>query len=147
MMQISPDQWEPAQIRMMVSMVSNAERAKELGRMAAAVPQGATIEYLAESQMVDLRPELSKITAPLLTIAAIPTDQISPEAAATMREKWKQLFARAPKLTFVRFEHTRHFVMDDRPHELDSAIADFLGGREVKGIEASPPMPTTSPGE
>jgi pimeloyl-ACP methyl ester carboxylesterase len=41
-----------------------------------------------------------------------------------------QFSAASPAVRLVGFDDCRHFVMDDRPAELDAAIAEFLSGND-----------------
>ena len=61
---------------------------------------------------------------------------------------WTDLMVGAPDVTLAFFEDTRHFIMDDRPAELDLAIEYFLAGKPVQGYSApSPPdsQPASQP--
>jgi pimeloyl-ACP methyl ester carboxylesterase len=93
----------------------------------------------------DLRPQLSKLTAPILVVASVPSavDRrgLSVEA---LKKQWLDVMKNAPHAKVVFFEETRHFIQDDRPKELDAAIEDFLAGREVNGVTA-PPSASTPP--
>jgi pimeloyl-ACP methyl ester carboxylesterase len=75
----------------------------------------------------DLRPELSRISAPLTVIYAydarygVPAERID----ATFRSA----YAGAPQARFERIDDSFHFVMLDQPAAFAAAVARFLEGR------------------
>jgi pimeloyl-ACP methyl ester carboxylesterase len=82
----------------------------------------------------DLRPQIGKIQIPLLTISAVSNDG-GPEMAANIRAVVRDEFKGAsPSVKLVTFEDSRHFIMDDRPADLDQAIATFLAGGKVDDV-------------
>jgi pimeloyl-ACP methyl ester carboxylesterase len=89
----------------------------------------AIAEWMREDLAGDLRPELAKITIPLLEIMPYnPADQRPP--AAYSREQtlgfYRSLLAGAPNATVLAIEPSRHFVMLDQPEAFHRALAQFL---------------------
>lgn len=124
------DAWRASQKRSLAAMVKDPARAAKLAEMCAVVPPATTAQYMGEMMVSDLRPELARIRIPSLTISAVMSDY-GPDAAAAMKESIRMQFSTAsPSVRLVAFDDCRHFVMDDRPAELDAAIAEFLAGRD-----------------
>jgi pimeloyl-ACP methyl ester carboxylesterase len=122
------------------SMVTDPERAKAIGELCAAVKGKTAGRYMVELMGADRSAELKDLKIPVLEIAAV-SDLAAGPAAKSVRKSWQDQFKEAPKVTLVFFEKTRHFVMEDAPAELDTAVEDFLAGREVKGKGEAPKEP------
>ena len=75
-------------------------------------------EWAAQDIMLDLRPNLSRITVPLLEVAP----------GSRARDYYASLLAADPTAKVDAVENTRHFIMYDRPRALDAAIAAFISG-------------------
>jgi N-formylmaleamate deformylase len=131
---INEEQWVAMQRQMVANMVTDPARAEELAALCAKVPQATTIQYMADVMAADIRDQLPKLTCPSLVLPSV----ASPDAAMieTVTNVWTELMAGAPEATLAVFENTRHFIQDDRPKELDAAIADFLAGRKPLGYIA-----------
>ena len=138
---IPADQWLKTQPAMVANMVTDPKRGAELGEMCAKVPQATTVQYMVDLIAADIRDQLPKLTVPTLVTPSVGTRDRA--MIANVRKIWTDLMKDAPKATIAYFEDTRHFIMDDRPVELDAAIADFLAGRDVKGHAAPSTQPTT----
>ena len=87
-------------------------------------------EWMSEDLNSDTRPGLKSITVPVLEIA--PYDK-SFEAAFFATPAGKQayyasLLAGDSSAKVATIEPSRHFIMYDRPQQLDAAIAAFLQG-------------------
>jgi pimeloyl-ACP methyl ester carboxylesterase len=92
----------------------------------------ATATYMQEMMSADLRPDLSKITVPLLEIgpfdtALDPKDPYTPLATAQQKQAYYQsLFAGDPTAKVVIVDNSRHFIMLDQPEKLFAEIDSFL---------------------
>jgi pimeloyl-ACP methyl ester carboxylesterase len=75
-------------------------------------------EWAAQDVMLDLRPNLSRITVPLLEVAP----------GAQARGYYASLLAADSAARVDAVENTRHFMMYDQPRALDAAIAGFISG-------------------
>ena len=106
--------------------------------MCVKVPPEVTMHYMTDLYAADVRGTLPSLKAPTLVLAS--ASSTNPAVIKMARTTWMELLKDTPTLTFALFENTKHFIQDDRPAELDAAIADFLAGREVKGYA----MPATS---
>ncbi len=113
------------------TLVSDPERAKEIGEMLTTPTRGVTIEHTFEYYMSDLRVGLPNLRVPLLVIAAIrPERWARPDI---IRDQWRQLYAVSRCTTLVFFNRCLPYIMDEEPQALDLAVSDFLSGRQVQG--------------
>lgn len=85
----------------------------------------AVVAWLREAALLDLTPELSKVTIPLREI--VPFDgQIDPyQGFASIEDKRASYLAfvdHAPKGSLEMIDHSRHFVMIDQPSAFDRAL-------------------------
>lgn len=92
----------------------------------------ATATYMQEMLAADLRPDLSKVTVPLLEIGPFDAT-IDPQAPynplTTLQQKqayYQSLFAGDPTAKVVIIDNSRHFIMLDQPEKLFAAIDNFL---------------------
>ena len=88
----------------------------------------ATAAWTSEDIALDLRPQLTKVTIPLLVIA--PYDgalesKVLPDSAAK-RGYYDALLANDPAANVQMIEPSRHFVMYDQPKTLHDAISAFV---------------------
>jgi pimeloyl-ACP methyl ester carboxylesterase len=130
------ERWAASQAWTFQSMVTDPERARALAAVAAQSPPSTAGEYMAEMMVSDLRPRMGSIRIPSLTIAAV-SKEMGPEDAAKVKGMVEAQFKDAsPSVQLVTLEDTRHFIMDDRPQELDRVIAEFVGGRRLGAVDA-----------
>ncbi len=93
---------------------------------------GATGTYMTEMMSADLRPNLSRITVPLLELGPFdatldPYNPYSPQATLAQKQTYYQsLFAGDPTAQVIMIDDSRHFVMLDQPVRLFAAIDAFL---------------------
>jgi len=93
----------------------------------------------------DLRADVAKITIPSLTIAAISLES-GAEPARRIEDAIRTQFKDAPpNVRLVFIEGSRHFVMDDRPADVDRLVENFLAGKKVHDVPATMPAPAASP--
>ncbi len=111
--------------------VSDAALAEQLAPLAAQSEPAAVGAWLQADLAADLRPNLVKITVPVLEIAPF----VAAETTAVMglysteAEKgafYRTLLAGVPKLEVVTIAPARHFVMLDQPERFQKALDDFL---------------------
>ncbi len=92
----------------------------------------ASGRYLQELASADLRPQLSKITVPLLELAPFdptldPYNPSSPtKSAAEKQQYYSQLIAPDPSAKVVLINDSRHFIMYDQPDAFFTAIQNFI---------------------
>jgi pimeloyl-ACP methyl ester carboxylesterase len=83
---------------------------------------------MSEDLGLDLRPQLTSVSTPLLVIApydAALEAKILPDAAAK-RAYYEGLLANDPAANVQMIESSRHFIMYDQPKKLHDAIAAFV---------------------
>lgn len=138
---IPPENWAKQQTGGMRYMVKSTDRAKQLGEMCAAVPRDTTIQYMCEMIVSDLRHDLQRTNSPILVVSALSLDA-GQDAMKELRRSIAEQFSGAPaNVQIAFFEDSRHFVMDDRPKELDAAIAAFVRRERVADVTATPTNP------
>jgi pimeloyl-ACP methyl ester carboxylesterase len=127
----SPAEFEKAEATQIAFMTnpSNVQMALSFSKGASIA---ATATYAQELMETDLRPELSKITVPLLEIGPFDStvDPMSPfSPMATLQQKqtyYQSLLAGDPSAKVVMIDDSRHFIMIDQPEKLFAAIDAFL---------------------
>ncbi|MBP8080758.1 MAG: alpha/beta hydrolase [Arenimonas sp.] len=102
--------------------------AEKLAKLSSRSDPAATADYMAETLMIDLRPNLGKITVPVLLMS--PYNE-SDGAARKLTEAaktayYRSLMAGTPKVDVVSISPARHFAMFDQPKLVGEAIASFL---------------------
>ncbi|NHZ99607.1 alpha/beta fold hydrolase [Massilia sp. CCM 8734] len=108
--------------------VMDMARADELAKLSARSDPGAVLQYMAETFAMDLRPALSKISAPVLLIAPyFDADASAHELTEeTKKAYYASLIEAAPTAQVVTVAPARHFAMIDQPEQVNEAIARFL---------------------
>jgi pimeloyl-ACP methyl ester carboxylesterase len=108
--------------------VLDAVTAERLAQLSAKSDPAATAEYMAETLALDLRPNLPRISVPVLLIspynAADGEAKMISEAAKTAH--YRQLMAGTPRLEVVSVSPARHFAMFDQPKLVSDAIGKYL---------------------
>lgn len=108
--------------------VLDAATAERLAKLSAKSDPAATAEYMAETLALDLRPNLAKISVPVLLIspynAADGETQMISEAAKTAH--YQSLMAGTPKFEVKSVAPARHFAMFDQPKLVGDAIGNYL---------------------
>lgn len=77
-----------------------------------------------ELMTTDLRPELSRITAPVQVVYAY--DPIYGVPASNIDATFRDAYASTPHVSFKRIDGSFHFVMLDQPEAFTRAVIDFL---------------------
>lgn len=128
------ERWREGQKQSVAMMVKDPARGAAIGELCATVPAPITAAYMSEMICSDVRPRVGQIKIPTMLISPIPMEA-GPENAQIMRETVIEEFRGAgPSVAIVNFDDTRHFVTEDRPAELDAAVADFVARKPVKGV-------------
>lgn len=113
---------------MLATGVIDPKLAETIAVRAAKSDPAATADYMAELFMLDMRPELNKITVPV----AIVSPYYAPDfARANMTEQGKNDFYKSltdgiPKRSMVSVNNSRHFVMQDQPEVFHQELRKFL---------------------
>jgi pimeloyl-ACP methyl ester carboxylesterase len=89
---------------------------------------GTSAAWIAEDMNLDLRPDLNKITVPLVVIAPYddPIDQKTWPTANAKKAYYATLLAGDTTAQVEMISPSRHFVMLDQPQMLDTMLDAFL---------------------
>lgn len=140
---IPPENWTKQQAGGMRYLVKSSDRASQLSSMCSVVPRDTTVQYMCEMVVSDLREGLKLTKVPVLVMSALSPD-LGPDRMKELRREIAEQFVGAPaNVQVVYIEDSRHFIMDDRPTDLDAAIASFVRGEKLSNIPASFPTPAS----
>ncbi|MDQ6924748.1 MAG: alpha/beta hydrolase [Candidatus Eremiobacteraeota bacterium] len=111
--------------------VNDAALADQIATLSALSEPASAAAWLQADLAADLRPNLAKITVPLLEIAPYSPTENNPVATmhyteAEKAQYYRSLLAGAPQLDVVTIAPARHFVMLDQPERFQKALDDFL---------------------
>lgn len=136
MAQATPEQFKAQQVGYMHGMgVLDAAAAEKYGALQARSDPATTAQYMAEDFALDLRPQLPKISVPLLEISPYNAPDFAAAAARSGQpliseqqktDYYRQLLAGAPHLKVVSISPSRHFVMLDQPQRFLEVLDNFL---------------------
>ncbi|HAU5566542.1 TPA: alpha/beta hydrolase [Serratia fonticola] len=79
-----------------------------------------------EVMVTDLRPELSRISAPIEVVYAY--DTLFGIPAASVEAMYRQAYTAAPDIHFTQIDNSFHFVMLDQPERFSNVVKSFLNG-------------------
>jgi pimeloyl-ACP methyl ester carboxylesterase len=128
----SPQQFLAYETAYMTAVgVSDPALAGELAALSARSTPSAVAAWLGADLAADLRPELAKITAPVLEIAPYSPAEGEPTAPVHYSEAQKRDYYRAlldgvSNLDVVTIAPARHFVMFDQPARFAQVLDAFL---------------------
>jgi pimeloyl-ACP methyl ester carboxylesterase len=111
--------------------VNDAALADQLATLSAQSDPPSIAAWLQADLAADLRPNLAKITVPVLEIAPYSPAEGNPAAPIRFTEPekaayYRTLLAGVAKLDVVTIAGARHFVMLDQPERFQKALDDFL---------------------
>ncbi|HEY6236526.1 MAG TPA: alpha/beta hydrolase [Candidatus Elarobacter sp.] len=111
--------------------VSDPALADQIATLSSQSAPPAVAAWLQADLAADLRPNLAKITVPVLEIAPYSPSEGNPSAPMhyTEAEKgnyYRALLAGVAKLDVVTIAPSRHFVMLDQPERFNAALDGFL---------------------
>ncbi len=127
----SPADFENAEAQQLSYMTKPANVQTALG-FSKGADVAATGTYMQEMMSADLRPDLSKISVPLLEVAPFdatidPNNPYIPMQTLQQKRAYYQgLLAGDPTAKVLMIDDSRHFVMLDQPEKLFAAIDAFL---------------------
>jgi pimeloyl-ACP methyl ester carboxylesterase len=127
----SPAQFEQGEIKQ-VSLMTQPANLQTALSFSKGADISATARYAEELMTADLRPDLSKISVPLLEIGPFdatldPNNPYNPLATLQQKQAYYQsLFAGDSTAKVVMIDDSRHFIMLDQPDKLFAAIDAFL---------------------
>lgn len=111
----------------LTARMNDPQRAAQIADRAARSDPRATGAYVVEMLSADLRPELSRLKAPLLALAAVDS-YLSGHSEQEIRDFYSALLASAPDASVLLVRNARHFVMEDQPDVVCAAIEAFAAG-------------------
>ncbi|TDX64940.1 pimeloyl-ACP methyl ester carboxylesterase [Methylosinus sp. sav-2] len=123
---------DPARFRetlrgFLAARMNDSRQAERFAERAARSDPAATAAYVIEMLSADLRPELTRLDAPLLALAA--TDSyLAGRSEEEISAFYANLLAKAPKASVLLLREARHFVAVDRPDVVAAAIDSFAAG-------------------
>ena len=110
--------------------VLDAGEAAAAAELAANSDPPTTAQWLREDLMADLRPDLAKITIPLLEIVPFNAPDLAGQplsyTEAQKVEYYRTLLSGAPKVQIVSVSPARHFAMLDQPDKVFALLETFL---------------------
>jgi len=118
--------------------VTDQTLAAKVATLALRSDQKAVAEYGKELQLLDLRPQLSKITVPAAEIAPLPSLPLPSYMPAFMAQMsasdrsavtigfYQSLLAGAPAIKVLPVADSRHFIMLDQPAAFASTLDGFI---------------------
>ncbi len=112
----------------LAARMNDPKQAEQAAELAARADPQATAEYIMEMLPADLRPELGRLKAPLLALAAVNSYK-SGLSESEIRTFYEGLLANAPRVAILLIRNARHFAMKDQPEAVGAAIEGFLAGR------------------
>jgi pimeloyl-ACP methyl ester carboxylesterase len=95
-----------------------------LMRYARESDRGTVANAFHELVVTDMRPELSRITAPLTVLYVQPPNVQVP--AQQFETSMASLYANAAEATLVRIDESRHFIQWDQPARLIAEVDTFM---------------------
>jgi pimeloyl-ACP methyl ester carboxylesterase len=105
-------------------MTLDAQRQTALMRLARESDRTTVANAFHELIVTDLRPELSRITAPVTVLYVQPPNVQVP--AQQFDTSMARLYADAPNATLVRIDDSRHFIQWDQPARFITEIDSFM---------------------
>jgi pimeloyl-ACP methyl ester carboxylesterase len=106
-------------------------KADDLAKLTGRSDPASVAQYMADDLVLDLRPGLKNIAAPVLVIAPwFDLDNTVQGQTITQdikRDYYRGLMAGTPKLDVVTVAPARHFAMIDQPQQVNDAIRKYLG--------------------
>jgi pimeloyl-ACP methyl ester carboxylesterase len=89
--------------------------------------QSTVVNSFHELIITDLRPELGRITAPMLVLYVVPPE--SPVPPDQYEAGLRAAYANAPNAKLVKIDNARHFIQLDQPARLIAEIETFVPSR------------------
>jgi pimeloyl-ACP methyl ester carboxylesterase len=106
-------------------------KADDLAKLTGRSDPASVAQYMADDLVLDLRPGLKNIAAPVLVIAPwFDLDNTVQGQTITQdikRDYYRGLMAGTPRLDVVTVAPARHFAMIDQPQQVNDAIRKYLG--------------------
>jgi N-formylmaleamate deformylase len=110
----SPEQFTQLETEAISAMVTSPENARKVTLLAAPSDPRTIARAMAELMTTDLRPELGKITCPVVVYVSM-ADKLALAPRATVEANFHQQYAGLRGVRFEWFEDAKHFIMVDDP--------------------------------
>jgi pimeloyl-ACP methyl ester carboxylesterase len=118
------------QAYMRAAAVVDMGKADDLAKLTGRSDPASVAQYMADDLILDLRPGLKNIQAPVLVIAPwFDLDSTRQGVTITQENKrdyYRGLMAGTPRLDVVTVAPARHFAMIDQPQQVNDAIRKYL---------------------
>ncbi|QOL48876.1 alpha/beta fold hydrolase [Massilia litorea] len=104
-------------------------KADDLAQLTSRSDPAAVAAWVGAVLALDLRPGLSKITAPVLVLAPFYGPDSAAQGGISSADKvayYRELMTGTPKLEVAPVENARHFAMIDQPQAVNDALRRFL---------------------
>jgi pimeloyl-ACP methyl ester carboxylesterase len=121
-----PEQFGAAIRGFLGRSVANPADAARLGAAASRSDPRTVSSAMLFMFTTDLRPDLAKIQAPVLVVAA---DTNGDVPRGPLEASWHAQVDAIPRHEIVFVEHSKHFVMLDQPAAFQGALDQFLAGK------------------
>ncbi len=131
MAKATPDEFMEGQ-RKVLPYLTKAQNVDAVAALSEGASPAASASYVQELSRADLRPQLGKITVPLLELAPFdptldPFNPASPMKTATDKVHYYQMLLSGDKTAKVALiNDSRHFIMFDQPQAFYDAVDGFL---------------------
>ena len=119
----SPEQFRAGVQGFMTMMIREPAKHQDLIDASAKSDPKASADAMYFLMQTDLRPDLPKIKAPILTIAADADGQVP---RASIEASWNAQLATIPTHELLVIDHSKHFVMIDQPDAFYAALDAYL---------------------
>lgn len=148
LLSISEEEWNKQQDQMAKGMINDPARGTQLREMFRTTKREVGARYMLELVKSDISEDAVKSPAPVLTILAVNEDNAAAGIdGESMKKMWRGLMPGRLSESIEFIDGSRHFVMDDKPAELDTAFEEFVNVK-VKGIApANEPLPVKQEGQ
>ena len=119
------DEFAPAIQMFLGHTMASAVDAARIGAAASKSDPRTVSDAMLFMFATDLRPDLPKIQAPVLLIAADTNGEVP---RGPLEASWRAQVDAIPRHEIVFIEHSKHFVMLDQPTAFQQALDRFLAG-------------------
>jgi pimeloyl-ACP methyl ester carboxylesterase len=119
--------WRKASAGQTAALVTAPERQREVQSWMLASDRVVTAHAFFELGTTDLRPELPKITAPVMVLYAY--NSFIPLTPAAMDANVAEMYVGLKGVKLVRIDDSRHFISFDKPERFVSEVEGFLDGK------------------
>lgn len=124
---VKDEEWFAQQDQYIEMWTDDPERLASYRTLFRKTPARVAARYMIELFRSDITAQLGEGAAPMKAIAAVNDDgKAMGVTTEVMRANWEAAMANAPAGSVVYLEDTQHFIMDERPEQLDEIVAEFV---------------------